>query len=296
MELTNTERTRAIVRLRTAALYLEQLDLTDMSNEEKDDSIRISLLAGDLQKIRTIIPLNDREQIKLKKELKKIIQSRFNNYKNGTKSKGIVVQKPATLRFHYSLQLENWATVMSEQMKNGRSIKCGGVSSPLNKTGTVCAWLHVIAPRGLHMENFVLDHWFEKEKFNAVMSRCIRFICNSEDDHYTEGRDGLTSTYIKQHFCDPATTKTQKKIMDYVMKHINIELYKSDLYGNNLVLRCQECNKLSKPSSTHPIPDKNRYLLLVDEDDDGEDDDNEDEDEEGSEEEDDDDDDEDDGL
>ncbi len=261
MNLTKDERENTIKYLQEAIDYLLSQNLKKMEVDEKNNCARICLLANEMHNITNTRPLTDAEQTKLKKELKKVFQPRYNNYKNGTTSKGRQVQEPATLRFHYTTQLTKKIDDLCEQMKDGRSVLCNGVSSGDSKNDT-CEWSHVINPHELHMENFILDHWYEKEKFNTVMATCLDTICKSKYIHYTEGRGILTAAYIKQHFNDPAETDVQKTIMAYLVKHIDIELYKDDLYGDNLVLRCQECNKKSKPSTKHPVPSGDRYLLV----------------------------------
>ena len=170
MELNDTTRTRAVNRLRDAALYLEQLDIPNMSNEIREDSLKICLLTRDIYNIRIITPLNEEEQTKLRDELRGVIQPRFNNYKNGTNSKGVVVQKPATLRFHYDIQLTAKVNDLCEQMKNGRGILCGGVSSNHNKTDVTCAWLNFIDPHELHMEKFILGFTDFLRLFNNYLN------------------------------------------------------------------------------------------------------------------------------
>ena len=258
MPLNEESKLKAAKVLWDAVEFLQSYKPDETNFERWEDCLKILAITDEMDAIMNTHTLDDDEQKDLSKSLKSVIRPRYNNYKNGTKSKGKILKESATLKLHYDNEVDTKVAAMCDSMKNGRSILCSGVSSESEKTGDLCLWSHTLDPHDLHMERFILDHWYEQDKINKTMRECIDRICVSED--YSEGRGDLTSTYIVKYFHDPCKTTVQKTIMNYLDIHLDLELYRDDLYGDNLVMRCHECNKLSKSPTKHPKPEVDRYI------------------------------------
>lgn len=230
-------------------------DLKNRGNLEK-----ISHLIQELEKVfDENVSLSKTEKEALETTLKKTLQPRFNNYKNGTKQKGTQVKPPATLKIHYRKQLNDRVTSMMNVFSEGKTITCCGISSKDQSTSK-CPECNSLNPRDLKLSNFTLDHYIEQDSVNVTMENCIKSI----DDPFLK-KHGLTNDtilgFVKKNFKEPPKTELQKELYTLLEKKINLNLYREDLYGKNLYFRCTQCNTKSKSRKNHPEIKPDRYLL-----------------------------------
>ncbi len=241
-------------------LLLALADLTtqvDATDDEDADSVVLRTVlqrVKEMQQRLDINPLRKKDRETLRAKLTTVYRTRYNNYKNGTKVRGEQVRPPATLRVHYTAELEERVSAMCRAMATGHALQCCGVVSPENANGQPCPTLCALDPRDLHPEQFPLDHWFEQDRINEAMRLCLEQVC--------EGHETYTVAHVRTHYKETPRTEAQRKLHEFVHSHLDIELYRRDLYSvDNLFLRCIACTTASKPTRLHPQPANDRYIL-----------------------------------
>jgi hypothetical protein len=213
-------------------------------------------------------PPKELEIISLKKELTRILQPRFNNYKNGTMKDNVVMRPPATLKVHYKHQLTQRVKNMITMFLKEDKIHCCGISSPTNPISKCSKYSH-IDPRHLNLHQFTLDHYIEQDSINKSMENCLRLLVVHKKEEVDEfqKKEGKSEeeiiSFLKRNFKEPPKTYLQVNVFNFINNNIDLNLYKLDLYGENLYFRCVDCNKESKSRKKHPNISETRYLIAM---------------------------------
>jgi hypothetical protein len=214
----------------------------------------------------SVRPLNKGEEGELKINLKLILQPRFNNYKNGTKQNSRQIKNSATLRVHYTYYLNSKIEEYIIKMKGGKGITCNGISSQKAPISD-CYIGSILDPRKLNMTDFILDHYIEQNNLNKAMIFCLTELGKNQCTtgpflkKHNINQEGFCD-YIMENFREPPKTLLEKELSEFLENHINLALYRDDLYGNNIYLRCHNCNVRSKSKDTHMKIEDRRYLLI----------------------------------
>lgn len=236
---------------------VKRIEMGDISKEDKDKLLNSY---KEIKEIEIIYkPLNKTEKDDLKRELRTIMQPRFNNYKNGTKK-----ADGAILKVHYSQRIIKTINFLVQKMIDGSPYyACCGVCTPDNPNG-ICKHNEFLKPRGdTNIFNFVFDHFIEQNTINLEMKYCIEQLL----------KENPIKTYIKDNSVPPdefvdhckknykvyTEKKPQNEISKLLDHFLDLRRYENDLYGSNLYLRCRKCDTESKPY--HPKYDKKGIYL-----------------------------------
>lgn len=252
--------TESIKQLGDVIRFLENYDEKTATLIEKNQYGYLMGLVNDMTRCIGPRVLTENELRSTRNALSRMIQPRFNNYKMGTKQKTLRIGN-ATLRVHYRSYLDQKIDEMCAILGRGESIYCSGISSVENKIG-LCKDYSRLDPHDLRPEEFILDHWLEQVNINECMADNLNTIYE-RDLKENVLPDLYTPRIIKAHYHEPYTGKISitALIGVYLSTRINLEKYRDDLFGSNLILRCHTCNKASKSPKMHPEPEPDRYLL-----------------------------------
>lgn len=240
----------------------------EKAKEEKEDSLgerlreladRIDEASGDeLKELEGLITLlerivlnevqimSDEEDVAYKMRVRKMIPPRFANYK-----------KQCPLGVHYHGMIDKKV----DDLVEWGYCPCLGTCSPTKKA-IPCRNHLLFHPLESDLVILEFDHWLERSDIYSEMKRSLYQIKMTEEflaicPHAIDD----PVTYIKKYFLDPPTNETNGAIFKLVSEQIDLNLYRDDLYGSNIVVRCKLCHNACKSSTHHPQMNEGRYLL-----------------------------------
>jgi hypothetical protein len=206
-------------------------------------------------------------------ELKNVFGTRFKNYKMGRISRGSRTDD-AYLKCHYS---EQHKMAMIERL-NGKQYHCVGQSSR-HIPNQECTHKHFIWIGHGRMEHFsvlerkkwIFDHYYQRKDIYKSMSHAMEIAVTKDILHNYIKSKAPRKTTIQER-CGYAKNRvaliTKKKVRtiddDRFMRtldiYVDIDRYIDDLYGENIYIRCFECDTMGSSSKHHPVYDSLRYV------------------------------------
>lgn len=187
--------------------------------------------------------LTDSEKQEYFERLDKMIRPRFGNYK-----------KKCPLKIHYSDMVDE----KIHDIVSAGYYPCQGICSPLIKCSP-CRNNLVFDPLVSDLVILEFDHYLEKSQIYEEMERQLTKIVYTEEFLQQCPLAQNDPGYIKKYFKDPQTNERNKAIYKLVNEQVNLQLYKDDLYGSNITVRCKLCHNACKSHTHHPSVQAGRY-------------------------------------
>lgn len=175
--------------------------------------------------------------------VEKMIRPRFGNYK-----------KKCPLKIHYSDMVDE---KIHEIVEAGYS-PCKGTCSPVMES-IPCRNNLIFDPLVTDLVVLEFDHYLEKSQLYEEMEKQLGKIVYTEEFLKECPLAENDTGYIRKYFKDPPTNQRNRAIYKLVNQQVNLQLYKDDLYGSNIKVRCKLCHNACKSSVNHPQVEEGRY-------------------------------------
>jgi len=181
-------------------------------------------------------------------KLRPTIQSRFANYK-----------KHSILKINYTTEDKDFHLLsLSENVYT-----CPGTSTKNIAVANSCkkhSFIILTSQQKQKLTAWIFDHWYEQNSINKSMTHALNCLLLFEkSENYFAKLPKLKSNAQKIGFLKKNWNKPKmKKILE---KYIDLDTFHNDLYGDNIIIRCTECNEANKSPTKHPGVDLHRYLL-----------------------------------
>lgn len=207
---------------------------------------QIELLLDQIEAVLNQKLLTKEDQEEYFRRLDKMIRPRFGNYK-----------KPCPLKIHYSSKVDG---KILELVEKGY-FPCSGTCSP-EEESIPCRNNLIFDPLQTDLVVLEFDHWLEKSEIYEEMRKSLENLILTEEFLSQFPLAQYDPAYVKKYFRDPPANARNRAIYKLVESQINLDLYRDDLYGSNIKVRCKLCHNACKSSSFHPSIKRGRYLFL----------------------------------
>lgn len=221
----------------------ESIVLLDENDERRE---QIKPLLDQIEFVLKEKVLSEDQQNDYFQRLDKMIRPRFGNYK-----------KPCPLKIHYRSKVDG---KILELVEKGY-FPCSGTCSS-QESSIACTNNLIFDPLKTDLVVLEFDHWLERSAIYEEMKKSLEKLVLTKEFLKECPLAENDTAYVKKYFRDPPTNARNKAIYKLVDSQINLDLYRDDLYGSNIIVRCKLCHNACKSSSNHPLLIEGRYLRI----------------------------------